>query len=154
MSSLVEITVSFSMTENGPLAALAAEHLAFLKSLPEDDQPPAEAFLFLDELSKRTGFNRGTKGGMVAWGAVGNYLMPETFIEALDNFWVDLFNEKAGRSFSHWTSILVISQAEGAWARVFEIGLDRTKPDKRAGERRPVVVPHDQLKFGWRRGDL
>ena len=87
MGFYVHIHVCFACDRNDAVATLAKEHAA---KLPSDADGEREAHWFLEDLAGRTGNNRGPKGGLSLWGIVGNYTMPEVFVETLKPFWRDL----------------------------------------------------------------
>lgn len=107
MNFCVHIHVCFSCNDNEPVAKVAAAHLA---ALGEDVR---EARWFLNDLSKRTGINTGTKGGLSLWGMTGNYTSAERFIKALMPFWKGVYEIEEGDllDFEH---VLVFEEAEGA----------------------------------------
>lgn len=150
MSSLVHFVVSFPCTDNGPLAELAREHLQFIAGVDaeagDDSGVCREAFWFLQHLAERTGLNQGSKGGMVAWGTVGNYTTIERFIATLDNFWLDLYNKRVS-DFAPHDHVLVIEQGEDRHARAYEVFCmnESMPPGKRRTDWRV-----SETRFGWR----
>ena len=104
MGFYVSLTVTFPCHHNDGVAALARKH-------KETIDYPVEAEQFLEHVAGRSGKNPGSKGGIVSWGATGNYTNVDDFIEALRPFWTDLLCGIDGGP-SEYDRILVLSQSE------------------------------------------
>jgi hypothetical protein len=82
----VHLHVCFPCDDNTPLAGLSKRHLDSAKHR----SACSEAICFLEDLSNRTGKNKGPKGGLCLWGIVGNHSDVPQFIFDLMPFWIDL----------------------------------------------------------------
>lgn len=136
MGSYVHIHVCFACDTNDAVAALAAKHLPFVGEC-------MEAQWFLEDLSKRTGENLGSKGGLSLWGMVGKYTNGEEFVEVLKPFWKELLQKVDGgpNSFEHILVFIEREQSEQATA--FEIFLkDLDSPEL-------LLVKKHDCPFTW-----
>lgn len=140
MGFYVHINVCFACDNNEGVAALAKKHLGKITS---DADGCREAKWFLEDLSNRTGCNKGPKGGLSTWGMVGNYTNGMVFVEELREFWSELLSGVDGGplSFEHILVFVELEQSEQA--KAIEIFLE--------GEDRPgtlKIVEHD-CPFAW-----
>ncbi len=133
MGYYVHLSVIFSCNENEPVAKIAKRHL-------EEVEDCFEAQMFLKELSVRTGWNPGPKGGLSLWGITGNYTSPDHFVEKLHPFWLDLFRSEGGPlDFEH---IIVFCEPEQReYASCHEISYDEDT-DK-------LEIKGHVLPFAW-----
>jgi hypothetical protein len=107
MGYYVHLHVAFSCDDNEPVAELAKKHLPLMT---EQADGAREARWFLEDLSKRTGGNKGPKGGLSLWGITGNYTRGEAFVEALRPFFTEMFATQT-EIFDH-EHILVFEEPE------------------------------------------
>jgi hypothetical protein len=160
MGYYVHLSVVFACDKNEGVAALAAKHLA---ALPDEDanfkengtakylEDLREARWFLEDLSVRSGGNRGPKGGLSLWGIVGNYTTGVGFVDTLKPFWSELLNEVPGGPLRHERIIVFVEPEQTDAAQAFEIGLeDLSESDSGQYEYGPLVVTHHEgLPFSW-----
>lgn len=133
----VHIHVCFECSENDPVAAIARRHL-------EGEFECREARWFLENLSERTGYNPGPKGGLSMWGMVGNHTDGDQFVSELFPFWNDLLSADMESSPFSDAHILVFVEAEqGRKAIAFEVFLDED-----SGQPMLIVKKHD-CPFAW-----
>jgi hypothetical protein len=146
----VHLSVTFPCDVNDGVAELAKKHLAEMpktmtSSWGEPVSIPRECVWFLEELSKRTGPNMGHKGGLSMWGIVGNYTVPEDFVEVLRPFWRELLLgvDDGPLDFEH--VIVFFEREQSDQAECFEIWL----PDGAKHSGVGVEIKHHRLPFKW-----
>jgi len=138
----IHIHVCFACDHNEGVAALAAKHIP---ATTADDDGTRAAKWFLEDLSKRTGCNTGSKGGLSLWGMIGNHTPVDKFCEVLRPFWVDLLSEVDGGPRSHERVIVFEEPEQSQAANAYEIGFDVPHDDKRT----LFVRKHERLPFSW-----
>lgn len=126
MSVSCPITVQFEVREPKLLMEVASVHRARIKLLEHTEGFDKSAWLFLSHLAEGHGVDGGSKGSMCTWGAVGNYVSIEFFVEVLESFWIELYTKNV---MFPSDGIIVMSQTEQrAVMNVVEISNDRTVP--------------------------
>lgn len=139
----VHIHVCFPCRNNDGVAELARRHLNGL-SISDDGEQAAK--WFLEDLSERTGENKGPKGGLSLWGMVGNYTNGDSFCECLKPFWKDLLGEgHDGGPCSHERIVVFLEPEQSEAATAYQIGWDEPYED----ERYLVIKKCDRLPFSW-----
>ena len=153
MGFYVHLSVIFSCDSNDGVAALAARHLARLGRWTEEElgKPElpglTEARWFLQDLSTRTGENRGPKGGLSLWGMVGNHTKPDAFVELLRPFWLELYTVKDG-PHGHEHILVFYEFEQSEHANAIEIWRPEA-PDDLTPTGELVVRKHECLPFAW-----
>lgn len=148
MSVPVYLSVTFRADENEPLAEIARDYAPrFGDDYQSMTDGNREARYFLDDLTKRTGTNPGSSGGICAWGSIGEYTPPEIFVDALRPFFLRVW---LGGVMPLDERVLIVAQRKGGETLCFGIGLDAAVLDqKRAPNLADVVVLTDILARGW-----
>lgn len=145
MGWYVHIHVCFACDKNDAVAELARKHLPNIVS---DESGVREARWFLEDLSKRSGSNSGTKGGLSLWGMIGNYTRVESFVDALMPFWRDLLSDESDEYYGprDFERVIVFEEHEQSGAaNAYEIYWD----DPESSGRSLVVKEHERLPFTW-----
>lgn len=148
----VHIHVCFACDKNDEIAALAKKYALDVTS---DRDGCREARWFLDELSKRSGDNLGSKGGLSLWGMTGNYTNVSLFCETLRPFWEALLSGRREGPCEH-EHIIVFEECEQTEAATaYEIGWADERgewadqsPKYEAGNRL-LIKKHERLPFSW-----
>jgi hypothetical protein len=147
MSVNCNITVQFEVSKPDLLKETAREHHARVRALEAaDDGFDRDALYMLEHASGGNGVGRGPKGDMFTWGHVGNYSSVERFVEALNDFWVDLYEK---RIVMNCDGIVVMFQQEQhPFVKIVEMQLDRSSPKSAPTlEAREHETPFPL--FGW-----
>jgi hypothetical protein len=119
----VHLSVIFACDQNAGVAQLAAKHLP---SIERNVDGKAEAFWFLEALSKRAGENPGRKGGLTTWGIVGNYTDGEIFVDCLRPFWMELLLGVEGGPLPFEHILVFCEREQTGQTTAFEISLSET----------------------------
>jgi hypothetical protein len=107
MAHDVHLHVCFPCDTNEIIACIAEKHLGMI-----DREIYCEASWFLEDLSKRTGSNRGPKGGLSLWGIVGNHTDEDSFVSVLIPFWSEILSSNGDGTPLDHEHILVFSEHE------------------------------------------
>lgn len=132
----VHLHVCFPCSDNDPVAKLATQ---FLPSVTED----RDAENFLLDLTSRSGYNKGYKGGLSLWGYVGNHSVGDRFVDVLRPFWLALFQFREGEQeiICDFERILVFAEDEQSeQAKAYEISIEDNGALK--------ITKHD-CPFSW-----
>lgn len=163
MSSQTYITVTFNCTNNEAVAALAGRH----RHLLEDQAVGSYCATYLKDLERRSGENRGSKGGLSVWGYVGSASLDiEAFVRGLMGFWSELLAGDLDGGPFYTENIVFLYEYENTHrAECFEVGFSQAaqevlydhyyekgrRPDPSAGDVIPTPeVRHFDLPFSWR----
>ena len=167
MSYAVKICVMFRCYNNDALAKIANDHLSKLGLVlppgddwPDDGNQPEliaadlnmndfeswHSLCFLTDMARRTGYNKGRNGGMVTWGTITNYGIPDVFAEDLKDFWYDIMKDEDTCCLDN---ILIFYEREQEeYANCIEIKCPYTKGKGRLKESM-VFKDHLRLPFSW-----
>ena len=142
MAHDVHLSVVFSCSRNDGVAEMARK---FLPTINADERQ--EAAWFLEDLSKRSGHNRGPKGGLSTWGIVGNYVRADEFVDALKPFFTELLTASLDGGPLDFEHVLVFFEHEQSeQAQAYELYLEESPDPHRPGG---LVVKHHMLPFTW-----
>lgn len=135
MGYYVHLSVVFACNKNDEVAAIAKRHL-------DKVGDNREAHSFLEELSRRTGENPGSKGGLSLWGIIGNHTSAERFVDDLRPFWSDLLSDDCDGGPCGFEHVIVFyEQEQTEQAKALEIFKDETTEE--------LIVKKHKLPFSW-----
>lgn len=145
MGHYVHTSAIFSCDGYKGIADFAREYAAKLdrsRSYSED-----AAGRMLNYLAGGNGVSEGPKAGLFCWGETGNYTDGEEFVEALREFFHEVYRRaNASDGFEgplHFEHILVFIEPEQSEAaQAFEISYDE-------GTDTLSVKHHERLPFAW-----
>ena len=134
----VHLHICFPCDSNDPVARIAKKGLEQLS-----DNKRYERF-FLEDLSKRTGDNWGSKGGLSLWGIICNGLYAKDFVENLKFFWHELLaGEEDGLPLDFEHIIVFYEEEQSNAANAYEIQLDSDDSAEL------IIKHHKNLPFSW-----